>query len=92
MNGGGSGGRTSYKDQITVSGEFGSRTVKRGEDADVGNGDAVMVVAFDGVVNYKDDALLSPVSVSEGEREAFIDSVDDRLSEYEIHDFEEDDE
>jgi hypothetical protein len=84
-----SGSRTTYKDQIHVDGEFGTRTVKRDDEPDIGIGKVSIVVSFDGVVNYKDDALMSPVSVSDDESEAFLDDVEERLSELEVHDFEE---
>jgi hypothetical protein len=80
--------RTQYKDQIHVKGDYGTTTYRRDDDADIGEGTVDVVVDFDGVVDYKDDAIVGPVSLTETEAEAFTDDIEGRVDEYEVHTFE----
>lgn len=84
---GSSSGRTRYDTQIHVKGEFGTTLYRRDDEADLGSGTVDKVVTFDGAVDYKSDAIVGPVSLTETEAEAFIDSIDGRVDEYEVHDF-----
>jgi len=84
--------RTRYKDQIHVKGQLGTTTYRREDDADLGEGTVDRVVNFDGVVDYKSDAIVGPVSLTETECEAFTDSIEGRVDEYEVHTFEKSDE
>jgi len=76
----GSGSRTRYKDQIHVEGEFGTKTYRRDDEPELGCGDIEYVAVYDGVVNFKDDAVMSPVSVGDSVAEMFRDDVEERLS------------
>lgn len=84
--------RTKYKSQIHVKGELGTTTYRREDDADLGDGTVDAVVNFDGVVDYKDDAIVGPVSLTESELEAFTGDIEGRVDEYEVHTFEVNDE
>lgn len=83
------GGRTSYKDQIHVEGDLGTKTYRRGDEPEVGGGEIAYVAVFTGVVDFENDAIIGPVSVGSTKANSFKDSVEDRLRDAEFRDFKE---
>jgi len=81
------GSRKEKRDKITVSGKYGSSVYRRDDDPDVGDGDIEYVAVFDGAVDYKDDAILGPVSVGDDEAEQFRDEIEDRVEDIEFKDW-----
>jgi len=84
------GSRASYKDQVTVDGMYGSRTVRRDDQPDIGAGSIEFVAVFDGVVDYRDDAIMGPVAVGEMLADDFRDDVGDRVDDIKFVTFRED--
>lgn len=84
--------RTKYKDQIHVKGDFGTRTVRRDDEADYGDTPVAGVVTFDGAVDYRSDCVIDVVSLGDDALDAFIDEIDGRVREYTVHTFEVDEE
>lgn len=85
---GSSSSRTRYKDQIHVKGRFGTRTVRRDDEPDFGDGSVEAVVSFDGAVGFRNESVIGCVSLDEWALEQFIDHIDGRVDEYEVHTFE----
>ena len=80
--------RNKYREQIHVKGDFGTRTVRRDDEPDYGTGGVDCVVTFTGAVDYRSDCVLGAVSLGDDARDAFIDEIDGRVEEYDIHTFE----
>jgi hypothetical protein len=80
------GGRTrrTFKDQVTVSGEYGSETVRRKDEPDVGYGKVHAVVTFDGVLDYEGDTYFGNVSVDEDRMDELVGDVKGRVRGYDV--------
>lgn len=84
-----SGGRTTYKDQIHVEGQFGTKTYRRDDEPEVGYGDIECVAVFTGVVDFHSDAIIGPVSLGESVADEFRSDVGGRIDDIEFRTFEE---
>lgn len=82
--------RKSYKEQIHVSGKFGTVTVRRDDEPDYGTSPVEAVVSFDGVVDFRSDGVLGVVSLGDEAKDEFVDEIDGRVRDYTVHTFEED--
>lgn len=72
---------------MTIKGRFGTKMFRRDDEPDIGDGDIEYVAVYDGAVDYKDDAVMGPVSVGESEAEQFKDEVQGRVQDAEFRRF-----
>lgn len=80
--------RKQYKEQIHVKGELGTVTIRRDDEPDYGTSPVAAVVDFDGVVDFRDDAVVGVVSLGDEAKDEFIGDIDKRVRDYTIHTFE----
>lgn len=76
--------RRTFKDQVHVQGQYGTRTVRRGDDPDVGLGKVHAVLTFEGVVDYNNDPHFGNISVDEDTLETVKDDLQERVSDLEV--------
>lgn len=71
--------------QLRLEGDYGVRLYTSSMEPDYGSGDIEFVAEFDGVMDFRDDALIGPVSVGESCAEEFRSEAEERLSDVEFH-------
>lgn len=76
--------RRTFEDQVHVQGQYGTRTVRRKDDPDVGLGKVYAVLTFEGVVDYNNDPHFGNISVDEDALDAVEDDLQERVSDLEV--------